>query len=104
MESEWGIKPSNPQDQLFVFLEREDGTFGSTPDQNAPIPIGGEYDAAQNAYVFNMTSTVHRFMQGEWVGRNLYLVSSKAGISVAGVVLHGPDHDTPAKLTITLGT
>ena len=104
VESEWGLKPGNPQDQLFVFLEREDGTFGSTPDQNAPIPIGGEYDAALNAYVFNMTSTVHRFMQGEWVGRNLYLVSSKAGISVAGVVLHGPDHDTPAKLTITLGT
>lgn len=104
VESEWGMKPGNPQDQLFVFLEREDGTFGSTPDQNAPIPIGGEYDAALNAYVFNMTSTVHRFVQGDWVGRNLYLVSSKAGISVAGVVLHGPGHETPAKLTITLGT
>ena len=104
VESEWGLKPGNPQDQLFVFLEREDGSFGSTPDQNAPIPIGGEFDAAQNAYVFNMTSTVHRFMQGDLVGRNLYLVSNKAGISVAGVVLHGPEHDTPAKLTITLGT
>jgi hypothetical protein len=103
VESEWGMKPGNPQDQLFVFLEREDGTFGSTPDQNAPIPIGGEYDAALNAYVFNMTSTVHRFMQGDWVGRNLYLVSSKAGISVAGVVLHGPEQDAPAKLTITIG-
>ena len=104
VESEWGMKPGNPQDQLFVFLEREDGTFGSTPDQNAPIPIGGEYDAALNAYVFNITSTVHRFVQGDWFGRNLYLVSSKAGISVAGVVLHGPGHDNPAKLTITLGT
>ena len=104
VESEWGIKPGNPQDQLFVFLEREDGTFGSTPDQNAPIPIGGEYDATQNAYVFNMTSTVHQFMQGQLVGRNLYLVSNKAGISVTGVVLHGPEHDTPARLTITLGT
>ena len=103
MESDWGLKPGNPQDQLFVFLEREDGTFGSTPDQNAPIPIGGEYDATQNAYVFNMTSTVHQYAQGDLVGRNLYLVSNRAGISVAGVVLHGPEHDTPAKLTITLG-
>jgi hypothetical protein len=103
VESDWGLKPGNPQDQLFVFLERENGTFGSTPDQNAPIPIGGEYDATQNAYVFNMTSTVHQFVQGDLVGRNLYLVSNRAGISVAGVVLHGPEHDTPAKLTITLG-
>ena len=103
VESDWGLKPGNPQDQLFVFLERENGTFGSTPDQNAPIPIGGEYDATQNAYVFNMTSTVHQFVQGDLVRRNLYLVSNRAGISVAGVVLHGPEHDTPAKLTITLG-
>ena len=103
VESDWGLKPGNPQDQLFVFLEREDGTFGSTPDQNAPIPIGGEYDATQNAYVFNMTSTVHQYVQGDLVGRNVYLVSNRAGISVAGVVLHGPEHDTPAKLTITLG-
>ena len=103
VESDWGLKRGNPQDQLFVFLEREDGTFGSTPDQNAPIPIGGEYDATQNAYVFNMTSTVHQYVQGDLVGRNLYLVSNRAGISVAGVVLHGPEHDTPAKLTITLG-
>lgn len=103
VESDWGLKPGNPQDQLFVFLEREDGTFGSTPDQNAPIPIGGEYDATQNAYVFNMTSTVHQYVQGDLVGRNLYLVSNRAGISVAGVVLHGPEHDNPAKLTITLG-
>ena len=103
VESDWGLKPGNPQDQLFVFLEREDGTFGSTPDQNAPIPIGGEYDATLNAYVFNMTSTVHQYVQGDLVGRNVYLVSNRAGISVAGVVLHGPEHDTPAKLTITLG-
>ena len=104
VETEWGLKPGNPQDQLFVFLEREDGTFGSTPDQSAPIPIGGEFDEAKNAYVFNMTSTVHRFVQGDLVGRSLYLVSNKAGISVAGVELHGPEHESPAKLTITLGT
>ena len=42
-------------------------------------------------------------MKGELDGRELYLVSSRRGISVSSVVLKGTTVDDPARLTLTLG-
>ena len=75
-------------------MDGVDGDFVSTPDQNAPIPVGGEKDEERNA-VFNLTSTVQSMMKGDLQGRGLYLVSNRAGISVSRVELNGTDVDNP---------
>ena len=96
-------KPVPTQEQLFVLLEGDDGDFGSTPDQNAPIPVGGEKDEERNAYVFNLTSTVQSMMKGDLQGLGLYLVSNRAGISVSRVELNGTGADNPTRLELTFG-
>lgn len=101
-ESFWN-KPIPAQDQLFVLLEGEEGGFGPSPDQSAPIPVGGFYDRTQNAFTFNLSSTVQALMKGQLSGRDLYLVSSRAGISVSSVVLSGTEANPPARLQLTLG-
>ncbi|MEE2919968.1 MAG: DUF4270 family protein [Bacteroidota bacterium] len=96
-------KPLPTQDQLFVLLESANGSVVSTPDQNAPIPVGGEKDLARDAYVFNLTSTVQSMMKGDLQGRALYLVSSRAGISVSRVELQGTGTENPTRLELTFG-
>ena len=96
-------KPVPSQEQMFVLMENGDGEFGQTPDQNTPIPVGGEYDEDRGAYVFNLTSTVQSYMKGDFEGRSLYLVSNRAGISVARAVLNGVDVDNPTRLELTFG-
>lgn len=102
VKSEWGTKPFSLQDQLFVLQENGAGGFGATTDQSTPIAVGGNYNPSRDAYVFNLTSTVQEYMKGERNGRDLFLVSSRAGVSVAGVVLHGPQSDRPAQLNLTI--
>jgi hypothetical protein len=96
-------KPVPTQEQLFVLMDGTEDGFVSTPDQNAPIPVGGEKDADRNAYVFNLTSTVQSMMKGDLQGRGLYLVSNRAGISVSRVVLNGTGVDNPTRLELTFG-
>ena len=96
-------KPVPTQEQLFVLMDGAEGDFVSTPDQNAPIPVGGEKDEDRNAYVFNLTSTVQSMMKGDLQGRGLYLVSNRAGISVSRVELNGTDVDNPTRLELTFG-
>ena len=96
-------KPVPTQEQLFVLMDGTDGDFVSTPDQNAPIPVGGEKDEERDAYVFNLTSTVQSMMKGDLQGRGLYLVSNRAGISVSRVELNGTGVDNPTRLELTFG-
>lgn len=96
-------KPIPAQEQLFVLLEGAEDGFVQTPDQDAPIPIGGTYDASKQAFVFNLSSTVQALVKGQLDGRELYLVSNRAGISVSSVVLKGTQTEDPARLTLTLG-
>jgi hypothetical protein len=96
-------KPVPTQEQLFVLMDGADGDFVSTPDQNAPIPVGGEKDEGRDAYVFNLTSTVQSMMKGDLQGRGLYLVSNRAGISVSRVELNGTGVDNPTRLELTFG-
>jgi len=103
VEEAYFDKPIPAQDQLFVLLEGIESGFVSSPDQNAPISVGGFFDASRRAFVFNLTSTVQELMKGGLDGRELYLVSSRAGISVSSVVLKGTAAETPTRLTLTLG-
>lgn len=92
-----------PQDQLFVLMKNAAGNNVSTPDQTSPISINGNYDAASNRYVFNLSSTVQGMLNGELSNPDLYIVSNRAGISVAGVVLEGTDREEGAHLVLTIG-
>ena len=103
VEPESFDKPIPAPDRLFVLLENVEGNLSETPDEEAPIPVDGTYDATRKAYVFNLSSTVQALMKGELDGRELYLVSSRRGISVSSVVLKGTQVDDPARLTLTLG-
>lgn len=103
VESESFDKPIPAPDRLFVLLENTEGNLSETPDEEAPIPVDGTYDATRKAYVFNLSSTVQALMKGELDGRELYLVSSRRGVSVSSVVLKGTQVDDPARLTLTLG-
>jgi hypothetical protein len=42
-------------------------------------------------------------IKGEYDEGDLYIVSSRSGVSVASVVLRGTGVDNPAKLNLTLG-
>ena len=99
----WFNKSFGPQDQLFLLMEGADDVSLPTPDQTAPIPVGGEYDRAANAYRFNLTSTVQALINGELANQQLEVVSSRAGISISGVVLQGAMGETPSELYLTLG-
>ena len=103
VESESFDKPIPAPDRLFVLLENTEGNLSETPDEEAPIPVDGTYDATRKAYVFNLSSTVQALMKGELDGRELYLVSNRRGVSVSSVVLKGTQVDDPARLTLTLG-
>ena len=103
VEPESFDKPVPAPDRLFVLLENEEGSLSETPDEEAPIPVDGTYDATRKAYVFNLSSTVQALMKGDLDGRELYLVSSRRGVSVSSVVLKGTQVDDPARLTLTLG-
>jgi hypothetical protein len=98
-------KPIPAQEQLFIQVNRTDGLLVPTPDDqpSSPVPVGGVYDAQLDAYVFNLTSTVQSMIKGEYDEGDLYIVSSRSGVSVASVVLRGTGVDNPAKLNLTLG-
>ena len=76
---------------LFILSENEDGEAVPTPDQTSiGLAINGNYDAAENAYRFNISQTFQRMLNGTYESDKLYVVSSRAGISLQGVVLNGP--------------
>jgi hypothetical protein len=83
-----------PPDQLFVLMEDADGLPISTPDQNAPgITINGNLDPATGYYRFNLTSTVQQWVNGTLGTDRLHVVASRAGISLQGVRILGPEGD-----------
>ena len=78
--------------QLFILSENENGEPVSTPDQTSiGLAINGNYDAAEKAYRFNISQTFQRMLNGTYESDKLYVVSSRAGISLQGVVLNGPE-------------
>ena len=78
--------------QLFILSENANGEPISTPDQTSiGLAINGNYDAAEKAYRFNISQTFQRMLNGTYESDKLYVVSSRAGISLQGVVLNGTE-------------
>ncbi len=78
--------------QLFILSENEAGEPVSTPDQTSiGVAINGNYDDAQQAYRFNISQTFQQMLNGTYESDKLYVVSSRAGISLQGVILNGPE-------------
>ena len=103
VEEPWFDKRYGPQDQLFILMNAPGEPSEPTPDQVAPIPVGGEYDRANHSYRFNLTSTVQALINGALADHEFHIVSGRAGISVSGVVLKGAVGETSSKLYLTLG-
>ena len=77
--------------QLFILTENEDGASIPTPDQTSiGLTINGNFDAANSAYRFNISQTFQQMLNGTFPSDKLYVVASRAGISLQGVVLNGP--------------
>jgi hypothetical protein len=78
--------------QLFILTENENGEPISTPDQTSiGLNINGNFDATQRAYRFNISQTIQRMLNGTFSSDQLFVVASRAGISLQGVVLNGPE-------------
>jgi hypothetical protein len=103
-----------PHEQLFILTENPEGTSVSTPDQaSLGINIDGYYDFSAKEYHFNISRTIQQLLNretgiayGNFSPDNpvppLYIVSSRAGISIQGVVIRGTDVDEKrARLVLT---
>jgi hypothetical protein len=103
-----------PHEQLFILTENPDGVSTSTPDQvSLGVNIDGYYDYATKEYRFNISRTIQQllnreagFAYGNFSPEDpvppLYIVSSRAGISIQGVVIRGTGVDlNRARLVLT---
>ena len=100
-------------EQLFVLVEDVEGNFVSTPDQVGGIGVDGAFDRSAKEYRFNISRTVqHILNRSTGIGYGnfspdedvppLYIVSSRAGIAIQGVVLKGTAVDeNRARLVLT---
>jgi len=92
-----------PQEQLYILTENSEGSPISTPDQMSQgVNIDGYYDSQNKAYRFNISRSIQHLLNrgtGAYYGNfspehpvpPFYIVSSRAGISIQGVVLNGTD-------------
>ena len=92
-----------PQDQLYILTENSEGSPISTPDQmSLGVNIDGYYDSQNKTYRFNISRSIQHLLNrssGAYYGNfspenpipPFYIVSSRAGISIQGVVLNGTD-------------
>ncbi|NQX93224.1 MAG: DUF4270 family protein, partial [Flavobacteriales bacterium] len=91
------------QSLLFVLTENEDGEFVGLPDQlSSLVNIGGSYNSAEGAYVFNISKFVQQYLTGIAPSSNLYLVSNSASVSVNRVVINGPESSSDNKMRLIL--
>ncbi|MBT6174886.1 MAG: DUF4270 family protein [Flavobacteriales bacterium] len=92
-----------PQEQLYILTENSEGSPISTPDQmSLGVNIDGYYDSQNKSYRFNISRSIQHLLNrssGAYYGNfspenpipPFYIVSSRAGISIQGVVLNGTD-------------
>lgn len=79
-------KPS----ELFILTQNAEGQYVSSPDQTSgAVNINGAYDASNQAFRFTLTSTFQQHLNGLLDSDELFIVSSRAGISFQGVHLTG---------------
>ena len=92
-----------PHDQLYILTENSEGSPISTPDQmSLGVNIDGNFDSQDKTYRFNISRSIQHLLNrssGAYYGNfspdnpvpPFYIVSSRAGISIQGVVLNGTD-------------
>ena len=103
-----------PHEQLFILTENSEGASVSTPDQaSLGVNIDGYYDSSSKEYHFNISRTIQQLLNretgiayGNFSPDNpvppLYIVSSRAGISIQGIVIRGTDvEENRARLVLT---
>jgi hypothetical protein len=90
-----------PHEQLYILTENSDGNPISTPDQmSMGVNIDGYYDPKNKNYHFNISRSIQHLLNrssGAYYGNfspedpipPFHIVSSRAGISIQGVVLNG---------------
>ena len=90
-----------PQEQLYILTENPEGSPISTADQmSLGVNIDGYYDSQNKSYRFNISRSIQHLLNrssGTYYGNfspenpipPFYIVSSRAGISIQGVVLNG---------------
>lgn len=90
-----------PPAQLVPLRRTPAGADAFLPDQlSGGLGIGGEYDAAGKAYVFNIT----RFAQGVIKGTlppRMELLPGSGGVTANRAVLNGPAAQDPMRLRLT---
>jgi len=79
------------QDQLALLYLDAQGVLRALPDQAAQT-IGGLGDFARNEYRFRIARYIQQVLNGEITSQGLYLLSTRAGVTVNRVVCHGPAH------------
>lgn len=115
VDKKYFSKRYGAHDHLFILTEDAEGTAIATPDQgSAAVNIDGFYDQANGEYRFNISRTIQQILNRETGAHYgnfspehpvppLHVVSSRAGISIQGVVIRGTDvEENPAKLVLTL--
>ena len=103
-----------PHEQLYILTENADGNPISTPDQmSMGVNIDGYYDSQNKNYHFNISRSIQHLLNrssGAYYGNfspedpipPFHIVSSRAGISIQGVVLNGTDsEENHAKLVVS---
>lgn len=80
------------QDQLALLYMDASGELRALPDQ-ASQTIGGLADFALSEYRFRIGRYVQQVLNGEITSQGLYMVSTRAGVTVNRVVCRGPQAD-----------
>jgi hypothetical protein len=101
-------------EQLFILTENENGDLISTPDQTSiGVNIDGFFDSEAREFRFNITRTIQQILnRNTGIGFGnfspdrpvppLYIVSTRAGISIQGVVIRGTGvNENKARLVLT---
>jgi hypothetical protein len=83
----------SPLDQLVLLYEDTEGKLRVLPDQTSQS-IGGRADFSDRLYRFQIGRYVQQVINGDIASRGLYLLSTRAGVSVNRVVCRGPDFST----------
>ena len=96
------------QEQLVLLYKNSSGELRVLPDQTSQT-IGGLADFVANVYRFRIPRYIQGVLDGEISSQGLYLLSTRAGVSVNRVVCHGPAYspDVPSqnmRLILTLSS
>ncbi|MFN3876520.1 MAG: hypothetical protein ACK4L7_11485, partial [Flavobacteriales bacterium] len=90
-----------PPAQLVPLRRNATGAEAFLPDQlSGGLGLGGDYDTAAKAYVFNITRFAQGVIKGTFAPR-MELLPGSGGVTANRVVLNGPAAQDPMLLRLT---